>query len=110
MAQDRQVGTGQLTMPLSEKQEFISVTTKLRVDQQVIVAAPSSGAITVTPPNAAEAAGVHLSFHLFDRGSGSLTAMTVPVNGANLLVDAVNDALLIFSDGVRWFVIANNIA
>lgn len=93
---------------------FLSESATLTVNQRVVEVDSSGGAVTITLPNVGEAAGKSFSIHA---PNGLTNAVTVTdgaggskLFGGDYALNANNDAIMLLSDGVKWWAIANEIA
>lgn len=101
-------------VPQGDKYADITAATTLTVRQQLVRATSNTTypSYTVTLPPVYEAAGLIFSIRAT---IADVQAITVTDGGddpdfVNLTLDTDGDAALLFSDGLRWWVIANNIA
>jgi hypothetical protein len=96
------------------KGAYLTSATALKVYQQRVraLANTANPSWTLTLPPVSEAAGFIYSLHAT---IANAQAVTVTDHGddpdfTNLTLDADGDAALLYSDGARWWVIANEIA
>lgn len=105
---DKQQFTGDVVMGQHEFQNIIAASVKLHSADRINKISSSVGAITITLPAAAECPDLHLSLHMIDNGVGTPTVATITGKGlrTNLVIDADNEAVLLFSTGEIWFVVS----
>lgn len=74
--------------------------------------AANAGAITVTAPDATLTPGHTLVVEVPDVADGGTTtvATLTGIRGNDLTLDADNDYVLLYSDGVEWFTLVDGIA
>lgn len=116
MSHDRQVGTSLHTTAQDNARLLaLAEDTVLEAVDQVVRIAPDAGAFTITLPDVGSAAGRTYSFHVLDVDTadpGATTVATVDDQEGNAMgvLDADDDALLLYSDGLRWWELVNEIA
>jgi len=86
----------------------------MEVFEQVVLIDTNTvdGTFTVTLPPVAEAAGKFYSISLMDAaGAVTIQDQDDSTDWSNITtMDADDDAVLLYSDGLRWFVVDNEIA
>ena len=86
--------------------------TVLKTYETVVRATQLTASIAVTLPPVAKMAGKFVSCQVVDANSEALTLQDADdsQDWTDLTLDADNDGALLFSDGIKWWVVTNDIA
>ncbi len=105
-----QGGLAQL-IATSENILMASAAATLRLDQRIVQADTSGGAFAITLPPVNEAIGMMFSFRVAVAGNALTVQDQNESEGwADITLDAVNDRVVVYSDGVSWHTLASAIA
>jgi len=112
---ERRTGFG-LTYQVPQHEKIVEITaaTQLTIRQQNVrvVAATAYPSWTLTLPSVSEASGLTFSIVSSIANSQAVTVTDAGDEGnfSDLTLDTDDDAALLFSDGLRWWVLVNDIA
>ena len=96
------MGIGQV-LGLAANEQVITATGTLRADKNLVLADASGGAITATLPHPGECPGNIMSIHVIESSNDvTLTAPNSSLLGGNLVMTALADYAVVYSNGRYW--------